>query len=320
MNEASRAKVLLAFAIVYLVWGSTYLGIRFAIDTIPPFIMAGVRFFIAGSVLYLWLRLRGAPKPTWTQWRSMGIVGLLLIGVGNGAVSWVELTLPSGLTALIIALTPFWFVSLEWMQNAIRPTKEVIVGLALGLIGMIILINPANITQGGSLDPLATTIVILATMAWASGSMYSRKAEQPSKPLLGAAMQMLVGGALLIAFAGITGEWASFDISAVSAESYAALAYLIVAGSLIAFTAYIWLLRATTPARVSTYAYVNPVIAVFLGWLLADEPLNLRIIIAAAIILSGVAMITAMKIRMATSPPTPLPVGRGEDEGIDSES
>ncbi|MCZ7554979.1 MAG: EamA family transporter [Bacteroidia bacterium] len=301
MNEASRAKVLLAFAIVYLVWGSTYLGIRFAIETIPPFIMAGVRFFAAGAILYLWLRFRGAPGPSKAQWRSMSVVGFLLIGIGNGTVSWVELTLPSGLTALIIALTPFWFVSLEWMQNAIRPTREVIVGLLLGLSGMIILIDPANITQGGRLDPFATTILILATMSWAGGSMYSRSAERPASQLMGAAMQMLVGGAVLIVFGSIMGEWAVFDPSAVSTVSLAAFLYLIVFGSLIAFSAYIWLLQASSPARVSTYAYVNPVIAVFLGWLLAGETLTPRIMIAAAVILSGVALITAVKIRLAAS-------------------
>ncbi len=299
MNEPSRLKILLAFAAVYIIWGSTYLAIMFAVDTIPPFVMAGVRFFSAGAGLYLWLRLRGAPKPSMSQWRSMTIIGFLLIGIGNGTVSWVEQTLPSGLTALIIALTPFWFVSIEWIQNAIRPTREVLIGLALGLIGMIILIDPARITEGGQLDPFATTILVLATIAWASGSMYSRKAEQTSWPLLGASMQMMVGGGMLLCFSAVMGEMTSLDLGAVSTTSLAALAYLIVFGSLVAFTSYIWLLKASTPARVSTYAYVNPVIAIFLGWLLAGEELNLRIILAAAVIVSGVALITAERIRLA---------------------
>ncbi len=297
-TEASSTKIILAFAAVYVIWGSTYLGIRFAIETIPPFLMAGVRFFVAGAGLFLWLRLRGVPGPTWRQWRSMSVIGFLLIGIGNGAVSWAEQTVPSGLTALIIALTPLWFVGIEWFQHAIRPSLEVVLGLALGLIGMIVLIDPARITESGHLDPLGTAVVVFGTIAWASGSMYSRKAEHPPRPMLGTAMQMMTGGAMLLLASAFTGEMTSFDIGAVSAFSLAALAYLIVFGSLIAFTSYIWLLKAVPPARVATYAYVNPVIAVFLGWLLAGELLNIRIVIAAAIIVAGVALITAFKSRM----------------------
>lgn len=296
-SSGHSTKVLLAFAAVYVIWGSTYLGIRFAVETIPPFLMAGVRFFIAGSVLYLWLRLRGVPGPTVRQWKSMSVVGLLLIGVGNGAVSWAEQTVPSGLTALIIALTPLWFVSIEWFQHAIRPTREVVIGLALGFIGMIVLIDPARITDSGHFDPIGTIVIIIGTIAWAAGSMYSRTAEHPSRPMLGTAMQMLTGGAMLLLVSAFSGEMWSFDISTVSAVSFASLMYLIVFGSLIAFTSYIWLLKESTPARVSTYAYVNPVIAVFLGWLLAGELLNARIGIAAAIIVAGVALITAVKAR-----------------------
>ena len=298
-TSGHSTKVLLAFAAVYVIWGSTYLGIRFAVETIPPFLMAGVRFFIAGSALYLWLRLRGVPGPTVRQWKSMSVVGLLLIGVGNGAVSWAEQTVPSGLTALIIALTPLWFVSIEWFQHAIRPTREVVIGLALGFIGMIVLIDPARITDSGHFDPIGTIVIIIGTIAWAAGSMYSRTAEHPSRPILGTAMQMLTGGAMLLLVSAFSGEMWSFDIGTVSAVSFASLLYLIVFGSLIAFTSYIWLLKESTPARVSTYAYVNPVIAVFLGWLLAGELLNARIGIAAAIIVAGVALITAVKARQS---------------------
>jgi drug/metabolite transporter (DMT)-like permease len=298
-HYGQTTKVLLAFAAVYIIWGSTYLGIRFAIETIPPFLMAGTRFFIAGAALYLWLRLRGAPGPSMRQWRSMTIVGLLLIGVGNGAVSWAEQTVPSGLTALIIALTPLWFVCIEWFQHAIRPTVEVVLGLALGLIGMIVLIDPARITDSGHLDPIGTTVVVFGTIAWALGSMYSRTAEHPSRPLLGTAMQMLTGGVVLLIVSAVSGEISSFDIRAVSVSSLASLGYLIVFGSLIAFTSYIWLLKAATPSRVSTYAYVNPVIAVFLGWLFADELLNTRIAIAAAIIIAAVTLITTVKMRQS---------------------
>lgn len=293
----NSTRIYLAFAAVYLIWGSTYLAIRFAVETIPPFMMAGTRFLLAGAVLYLSLRLRGVPAPTMGQWRSMSVIGILLIGAGNGAVSWAEQTVPSGLTALIIALIPLWFVAIEWFQHAIKPTKEVAIGLALGFLGMIILIDPARITEGGHLEPLGTAVVVAGTFAWAWGSMYSRTAEHPTRPLLGTAMQMLCGGALLLIVSAITGEFFSFRIETVSLRSLASFGYLIAFGSLIAFTSYIWLLKASTPARVSTYAYVNPVIAVFLGWLLAGELLNTRIVIAAVIIVGAVALITSVRNR-----------------------
>jgi len=299
--RSQSTKVILAFAAVYLIWGSTYLAIRFAVETIPPFLMAGVRFFIAGSLLYAWLRLRGVSAPSFAQWKAMGIVGVLLIAVGNGAVSWAEQTVPSGLTALIIALIPLWFVIIEWFQYGVRPTSKVVLGLALGFVGMIVLIDPARITDSGHVDPVGTAVVALGTIAWAVGSMYSRTAERPTRPLLGTAMQMLTGGGVLILVSILTGEPAAFDISQASVLSVASLVYLIVFGSLIAFTSYIWLLRAASPARVATYAYVNPIIAVVLGWLLADELLNGRIIVAAVIIVAGVALITAEKIRRTGS-------------------
>ncbi len=304
VDPRQTTKIVLAFAAVYIVWGSTYLGIRFAVETIPPFLMAGTRFFIAGAGLYLWLRLRGVKGPTRSQWKSAAIIGFLLIGGGNGAVSWAEQTVPSGLTALIIALIPLWFVVIEWMQHSIRPSLEVVLGLALGLIGMIVLIDPARITDSGHVDLIGAAVVVAGTIAWAIGSMYSRGAEHPSRPLLGTAMQMMTGGALLLLTSAVTGEAASFEMHQVSAVSLVSLGYLIVFGSLIAFTSYIWLLKATTPARVSTYAYVNPVIAVFLGWLLADELLNARIIIAAIIIVAGVVLITSVKMRQAAKPIT----------------
>ena len=294
---SNSAKVILALTAVYVVWGSTYLAIRFAVETIPPFFMAGVRFFIAGAVLYAWLRMRGAPPPTPTHWKSMSIIGILLIGGGNGAVSWAEQTVPSGLTALIIALVPLLFVTIEWMQTRERPTAKVLIGLLLGFIGMIVLIDPARITEGGHVDPIGTTVIAVGTLAWAAGSMYSRTAEHPTRPLLGTAMQMLAGAALLLIVSAFSGELFGISFSAMSRASLISLGYLIVFGSLIAFTAYIWLLRAAPPAQVSTYAYVNPIIAVFLGWLLADELLNMRIVIATVIIVAAVAIITVARNR-----------------------
>ena len=293
-------KVILAFAAVYVIWGSTYLGIRFAVETIPPFLMAGARFGFAGAVLYAWLRLRGAPAPTRRQWRETAIVGALLIGGGNGAVSWAEQTVPSGLTALIIALTPLWFVGIEWMRHAVRPSREVVLGLVLGLVGMVVLIDPARLADSGHVDLVGAAAIVGGTIAWAAGSMYSRTAELPARPLLGTAMQMFTGGMLLLVLSPLSGELASFHPSEISDTSLIALVYLIVFGSLIAFTSYIWLLKAVAPSRVATYAYVNPVIAVLLGWLLAGEEMNTRIAVAAAIIVAGVALITVAKARQTT--------------------
>lgn len=289
---SQTTKVLLAFGAVYVIWGSTYLGIRFAVETIPPFLMAGTRFATAGALLYLWLRARGAPSPTPRQWRETAIIGALLIGGGNGAVSWAEQTVPSGLAALIIALTPLWFVAIEWLRDGVRPTRLVVLGLLLGLAGMVALIDPTRLTGSDQIDLFGAAAIVAGTIAWAAGSMYSRTAELPARPLLGTAMQMLTGGVLLLVVSAFSGEAATLDLQRVSATSFAALGYLIVFGSLIAFTSYIWLLKAVAPSRVATYAYVNPVIAVFLGWLLASEPMNARIALAAAIIVAGVALIT----------------------------
>lgn len=290
-------RVILALAAVYVVWGSTYLAIRFAVETIPPFFMAGVRFLVAGSILYAWLRLRGAPAPSVVHWRSMSIIGVLLIGVGNGAVSWAEQTVPSGLTALIIALIPLWFVLMDWFQTSTRPTGRVVAGLFLGFIGMIVLIDPARITESGHVDLIGAAVIAIGTLAWAAGSMYSRTAAHPTRPLLGTAMQMLTGAAALLIVSAFSGELADLSFGSMSQISILSLGYLIVFGSLVAFTSYIWLLRAAPPAQVSTYAYVNPVIAVFLGWLLADELLNMRIATATVIIVAAVAIITVARNR-----------------------
>ncbi len=303
MGLSIHYRVLIAFLAVYVIWGSTYLAIWYAVETIPPFLMAGSRFLCAGVILYVWLRLRGSPRPTMSQWASASVIGFFLLLVGNGGVSWAEKSVPSGITALIIAIVPLWFISFEWFQDSIKPTWEVILGLVLGLIGVIVLIDPTRIAQSGQVDLLGAGVLIVATIAWAFGSMYSRKAAQPSRPLLGTAMQMIAGGGLLLLFSAIAGEWSILEVESISITSLLSVSYLIIFGSLIAFSAYIWLLRASTPARVSTYAYVNPVIAVFLGWLIADEPMNLRIILSAIIIVTGVAIITLFRIRSSETDP-----------------
>lgn len=292
-----RFKILAAFAAVYIIWGSTYLAIRLAVETIPPFLMSGTRFLLAGGGLYAWLRLKGAGKPTLQHWRSATIVGFMLLVIGNGGVSWAEQFVPSGITALLIAITPLWFVVIDWWSRGVKPTASTIGGLILGTIGILVLVDPVELVGGEQVDLLGAFVLLIATVTWAWGSLYSRHAEMPSSPLLATAMEMLSGGILLILFGTISGEFFRFDASAITAQSLFSLLYLVVFGSLVAFTSYIWLLKAVRPALVSTYAYVNPVIAVFLGWLIAEEPLGGRVLLAAAIIVAAVALITTMNAR-----------------------
>jgi drug/metabolite transporter (DMT)-like permease len=292
-HPPTRLKIWLAFAAVYVIWGSTYLGIRFAIETIPPLIMAGIRFVAAGTVLYTWTRFRGVPRPTLAHWRSASVIGLLLLLIGNGAVSWAEQVVPSGITALLVAGSPLWFVGLEWMQRGIRPTAGVVVGLMLGSLGIAVLVDPAELVGGQQVDLLGASVLLISSFSWSAGSLYSRRAHLPPSPLLATGMEMLCGGVALLALGVLAGELSGFNLEAVSTRSSLAVAYLTVFGSLIAFSSYIWLLKVTTPALASTYAYVNPVIAVFVGWLLADEPLTGRVLLSAAIIVAAVAIITS---------------------------
>lgn len=293
----SRASVMAAFAAVYLIWGSTYLGIRFAIETLPPFLMAGARFTIAGSLMYAALRLRGAPRPARVHWRSAAVIGGLMLLGGNGGVTWAEQYVPSGIAALMIATVPLWIVLLDWLRpGGDRPASPVIVGLALGFAGLMLLVGPGELAGSGRINLLGAGALVFAALLWSIGSLYSRRAPLPTEvPLQGTAMEMLVGGLLLVGLGTATGEWARLDLSAVSLRSVLALLYLIAFGSWIGFSAYVWLLKVTAPARAATYAYVNPVVAVFLGWLLADEPLTIRTLLAAAIIISAVVIITSYR-------------------------
>jgi drug/metabolite transporter (DMT)-like permease len=288
----SRAKIVAAFAAVYIIWGSTYLAILFAIETLPPFLMAGVRFVIAGSILYGWSVARAPRRPTRPEWRAALIVGALLLLGGNGAVVWAEQFVPSSVAALMVAVTPCWFVLLDWLwHDAPRPGRRTVTGLVLGFGGIALLVGPSAVTGGGTIHPLGALVLLIGSLAWASGSIYSRRAPSPGG-LLFTGMQMLCGGALLLLAGTVTGEFSSLAIAAVSMRSLLALIYLIVFGAIIGYTAYMWLLRAVSPASVSTYAYVNPVVAVVLGWVLAGEALGLRMAIAALVIIAGVALIT----------------------------
>lgn len=292
----SMLKVAIALAAVYFIWGSTFLAIRFAIETLPPFLMAGARMVFAGSLLYGWARWRGAPRPSRVHWRSAALIGMFLLLVGNGAVVWAEQRVDSGLAALLVSVEPLWIVLLVWLRpGGERPTLRVIGGLLLGFAGLFLLVKPSSAT--GGIDPLGAAVIVVGALSWAWGSLYGQRARLPESPLLTTGMQMLCGGGLLLLASLLAGEPAGFDPAAVSLRSLFALGYLVAFGSLVGFTAYVWLLRAASPVLVSTYAYVNPVVAVFLGWVLAGEPVTLGTLVAAAVILSGVALISSSQVK-----------------------
>jgi drug/metabolite transporter (DMT)-like permease len=302
---SSRAPVVAAFAAVYLIWGSTYLAIRYAVMTIPPFLMGGVRFVIAGLILYGWTRLRGAAAPTRAQWFAAIITGLLLLLGGNGSVLWSEQHVASGVVALIVAIVPLWMVVFDWIRpGGTRPNGIVFIGLALGLVGLALLIGPDLWTRSGNsrIDVRAAIVPVFGSMLWALGSIYSRYAARHSSSQMATGMQMLGGGVAFLVASTVTGEPRHFTLAAVATSSLIGFLYLVTFGSLLGFTAYIYLLRATTPAKAATYAYVNPVVAVMLGWAVADEPLTLRMLVAAAIILSAVALITLANSNRAPQP------------------
>lgn len=297
-----RIKIVLAFLAIYTIWGSTYLFIRFGVETLPPFMMAGVRFMVAGSLLYGWMRWRGTPAPTLVQWRSAAIVGAMLLLIGNGGVTWAEQLIPSGVTALLISTSPIWFVMLDWMWfGAARPAGKVVTGLALGLAGVVWLIGPEKIMHGGGFAPGGIVALMIATASWAGGSLYSRRATLPSSPFMATAIEMISGGLLLLLASAAAGEPWHMDLAAVTLKSLLSVAYLALFGSLVGFTAYVWLLRVVSPARVSTYAFVNPVIAVVLGWTLGGEEFSMRMGLAALVIVAGVVMIV-VRPKQAQSP------------------
>jgi drug/metabolite transporter (DMT)-like permease len=292
----ARTALVLAFSAIYLIWGSTYLGMRVAVQTMPPLVMAGARFLIAGAILFTVLRIRGTPSPTRSQWRINTIIGGFLLLGGNGCVAWAEQFVPSGLTALLIGVQPLFFVLTEWAwPGGGKPTRFTMAALMLGFAGVGWLAAPWEAPGQGGLDIAGTIAILAACVFWAIGSIYSRHARHGAEPLVASALQMIGGGALLMLAAIARGDLARLDLGAISPASWAAFAYLILFGSLVGFSTFVWLMKHSTPARVSTYAYVNPIVAVFLGWLLLDEPITGRTLIASAIIIAAVVMITAEK-------------------------
>jgi drug/metabolite transporter (DMT)-like permease len=308
----SRARILLAFAAVYIIWGSTYLAIRYAIETIPPFFMAGCRFVIAGAILYVWTRARGAPPPSRRNWAAAATVGALLLLGGNGGLCWSEQRVPSGLASLLVATIPIWMVLLDSLRKGgTKLEGRVVGGMAIGVAGLALLVGPAHLWGSSRVDLAGAGVLMFASFFWALGSVISHKLSLPPSPLLAAATEMLAGGGLLLLLGVLSGEGRQFHFREVAAHSVLGFVYLIGAGSLVGFTAYIWLLRNVPTARLSTYAFVNPAVALFLGWAVGSEGLTGRELLASATIIAGVALII-------THRPSPAPVTL-DTEGLRTE-
>lgn len=303
MNKAqpSRVKLLLAFAAIYFIWGSTYLAIEFSIETLPPYLMTGVRFFIAGGLLYLWARWRGAKKPTFIHWRSATIIGGLMLFGGMGTVAFAQQWVDSALAALIIAMVPVWMVLIEWIRpGGAAPGLRVFLGIIVSFVGLILLIGPGDVFGTASNDNLiGGSMILLATFLWSIGSIFSRTVKLPDSAMLSTAMQMFSASILLMLMGVFQGEIAQINVEAISLKSVLAMLYLSIIGSVVAFTAYIWLLKVAPPARVATYAYVNPVIAVFLGWAFNNELITVPMMTGAALIVTAVAIIISQQQRQS---------------------
>lgn len=317
-----KTKIWIALLALYIVWGSTYLGIRFAVETIPPFLHAALRFLISGAILYVWRRAAGDPAPTASNWKATAIVGTALLLGGNGLVAWAEQSVPSGIAALMISTSPFWLVLFEAMRTGgTRPTWQAILGLVIGFGGVFILIGPSEITGAeNNFDTFGVILLLLAPLFWSMGSIYARGADMPKSTLLSTGMQMLTGAVALFIVSLLKGELTGFSFGLVSMRSWLALAYLVTFGSLIGFVSFGWLLHNAPVSLTSTYAYVNPVVAVFLGYLFADEILNGRILVATAIIIGSVVLInSARQAKAKTEPVQSVRKVRTEPRRIDGD-
>jgi drug/metabolite transporter (DMT)-like permease len=284
-----------ALVAVYIVWGSTYLAIRVTVETIPPLLSAAVRFLVAGAILYALTIRRGdaaGDRPRVIHWRSAAVIGALMLFGGNGLVSVAEQRVPSGLASLVIASVPLWMVAIRVSLLGERVRWLETAGLVLGFGGIVLLADPFG--QSGA-DLVGVGTLLVASLAWASGSLFARRAPLPARPLVGTAMQMLAGGAVLTVAATAAGEWADLDVTAISLESLLGLGFLIVFGSLVGFASYVWLLRSARTTLVSTYAYVNPIVAVFLGWAILGEAVTSRTLLAGAVIVTAVALIVSAR-------------------------
>jgi len=307
MAVPRQIQIVSAFAALYLFWGSTYLGILFAIQSIPPFLMAGARFFSAGLIMFVIARTQGPLRSTWAEWRTSLIVGACLLLGGNGGVTLSEKFIETGLASLIVATVPIYITLLGWLFGmSPRPSRIVWLGLAGGFLGVAILLGPAlRFSSATSSHPLiGMSILLVGSFLWSAGSLYSRGAKHAASPVLGAAQQMFCGGLLLMLVGSLVGEPRNFHPGNITALSLGAFAYLVLIGAIVGYTAYFWLLRHCDPAKVATYAYVNPIVAVLLGALFAHETVTLRTLLAAALVIGSVALIiTVQQLKTKTLPP-----------------
>ena len=305
-----------ALLTLYFVWGSTYLGIRVAVETIPPFLMAGSRFVLAGLVMFGFALVLGRgriSRPTGRELRDSLVIGSLLMGGGMGMVALGEETVPSGIAALIIAMLPLWIAVLGRVFLGEHLPRAAIVGVAIGLTGVAILVGPSSVAAE-SFNPGGVAALIISPICWATGSLFSsHRASLPKDPIVATSTQMLLGGGVLMVMAAIRGEYGGFRPDTVTGDSLLAFAYLVLVGSLIGFTAYVWLLRVAPLPLIATYAYVNPIVAVALGWLILQEPITPRTLVAGAVIIFAVALIITSRSRMTRSATRPDAAARGRE-------
>jgi drug/metabolite transporter (DMT)-like permease len=293
--RGASSLLLVSFAAVYVLWGATFFAIRVGIESFPPLILAGLRHLSVGLVLYPIFRRVSGEKPNLWQWRTTIVTGVLLLLCGNGTVSWAEKLIPSGIAALLVATVSLWMVLVDWFRpGGMRPAPRVLVGLVLGFAGMALLVGPKHLGGSERMSPLGAMALVLASLAWAVGSIYSKHHPLPNSAMLGGAMQMVAGGVALLIVAGISGEFRELHLEQVTLRSWLALLYLAVFGSALGFSAYVYILKHGTAAHVATYAFVNPVVALFLGWLLGGETLSLRTVLASAVILTAVILVITM--------------------------
>ncbi|MBY9078078.1 drug/metabolite exporter YedA [Paenibacillus sp. HN-1] len=292
----SVVSVTIALVMVYLFWGGTYLGMKIAIESMPPFLMAGSRFMSAGLIMYMLSRGKGAPRPGAVEWRNSAIVGGLLLLMGNGGVAWAEQHVPSAIASLLVATVPLWMILLGRLRGSNKLQGPfVYMGILLGLAGIAVLVLHTGESAHTRLNPIGIIVLIIASISWAAGSLFSRSAQLPSSPLMSTAVQMLAGGALLLILSFIREDWSGVQLAEISVRSWAAFGYLVIFGSLLGYTAYIWLLNNADPAVASTYAFVNPVVAVFLGFFAGNEALTINVWIATLMIVAAVVFITRGK-------------------------
>jgi drug/metabolite transporter (DMT)-like permease len=302
IGSPPRLLLVAAFAALYVIWGSTYLAIKIAVETMPPWPMIAARHLLAGVVLYAILRLRGVPPPQKVHWRGGVLGGVMLLVIGNGMVAYSAHRLPSSVASLVVATTPIWMVATASLRPGGRlPTVQEWCGLALGLAGLGLLAGPSLLAalRGGvtSVDPIGAGMVLFGCISWAIGSVLGREMSRPDNAFMGSALQMLAAGGLLSVACLVTGQWNSVDLSAVSARSWTAFWYLILFGSLLGFTAFVWLLRVAKTTHVATYAYVNPIVALLLGASLGHEAANRTMLLAATVTLAGVVLVVMPPFR-----------------------